>query len=539
MSVRRNLSALILWAVLPALAVAQAVAPSGLHSGTVDIRVLAVNDFHGHLRSPRSIEVDGRSVPLGGAPHLAAMIRERRAAHPHTVLVHAGDMVGASPPLSSLYVDEPTIEFMNLVGWDIGAPGNHEFDRGRDELVRLWKGGAHPASLYYPDPFPGADAPLVCANVIDERTGETLLPPYLVQRVGGVRVGFIGAVTRDTPAAVTAEGIRGLRFTDPVAAINKWAEHLARYGVRTIIVLIHEGGVQEPETPEGELRGAILDVVRQLHPEVDLVVSGHSHRYHNAFVGRILVTQARSFGTALAEIELTIDRGSADVIRKSARIVDTLHDGVTPSADVEGMVAAYERLVGPRINRVVAHSPVAMAAWGRETMLGNLIADAQRAAMDADIALMNPGGIRADLPQGPVTWGQLYAIQPFNNTLVRLGMTGREIRQVLERQWGPGSGGQPRETVLRVSGMTYTHDPEGPFGRRVLDVRLSNGRPLEDGRRYSVVMNSFLAGGGDGFDMLRDVTERQTGPMDLDALIDYLENNPGIVPAMGRIQTVK
>lgn len=512
-------------------------AAAPVHSGRVDIHVLAINDFHGAIQ-PRTVTSGNSKRVSGGAAHLAGMVRRYRAAQPNTLVVNAGDMVGGSPPISSLFQDEPTVEFLNAAGWDVGTLGNHEFDEGIGEMLRLWKGGVHKASRYYPKPFPGARFPVVCANLVKADTGETYLPPYVVKKVDGARVGFIGAVTAELPTLVSPQGLKGARVLDPAEAVNRWAKHLGKYGVHAIVVLMHEGGQQNPEREDGILSGPIVDLVRRFDKDVDLVVSGHSHQYTNAFLGNTLVTQARSAGSAVGAIRLTVDRGSGDIVKKGADILDTTHGEEPPAADVEAMVQTYDQLSSPRVNRVITEIPNALkrGSHARVTPLGAVIADAQRAAMKADIALMNPGGIRADLPAGTVTWGELYSVQPFNNALVQLTMTGAQIRKALEQQWGPGQGGQERATVLQPSGLEYTYDPTASYGARLLEVKGPDGKPLDNIRTYSVVVNAFLAGGGDQFSAFTEAGTGVTGPMDLDALIDYLKANPKAVGNTDRVR---
>jgi 5'-nucleotidase len=525
---------------LLAVALASAALPAGAakHTGTTDIRILAINDFHGHIQADRTITVNGVKKPVGGAAWLTSIIRSKRATHPGTLVVNAGDTIGASPPISALFRDEPTVEFLNLARFDVGTLGNHEFDRGIPEMLRLWRGGVSKDSRYYPKPFQGANFPVVCANIVDERSGKTLFPPYVVRTTNGTRIGFIGAVTSELPQ-VTSEAARmGTRQIDPAQAINQWARHLGRYGVHAIVVLLHEGGQQNPPTPEGTLTGAVLEVAGKLDKDVDVVVSAHSHQYTNAFVGRTLITQARSYGTAMADISVTVDRASGDIVHKSAVIEDATHDGVTPASDVAAMVATYEAAAAPRIDRVVGEAGADLStSREEETMLGDMIADAQREAVKADIAFMNPGGVRSGLTKGKVTWGQVFTCQPFGNQVMTLKMTGLQIKAVLEQQWGPGSGGEPRAMVLYPSGLTYQYDPTRMYGHRVwqTDVR---GEPLSDIRTYTVAVNAFLASGGDGFTEFASVAEKTPGPNDLDALIDYLAAHPGVVPRTGRMRAV-
>ncbi|HEY3411699.1 MAG TPA: bifunctional metallophosphatase/5'-nucleotidase [Armatimonadota bacterium] len=510
-------------------------ATAAKHSGAVPVHILALNDFHGHIQADRTITVRGQKLPVGGAAWLTGIFRARRAAQPGTLLVDAGDMVGASPPVSSLFRDEPTVEFLNMAHFDVGTLGNHEFDRGIPEMRRLWGGGVSKSSRYYPRPFPGARFPMICANILDEKTGKTLFPPYLIKTVGAARVGFIGAVTGELAAVTSAASRKGVREIDPATAINQWARYLGSHGVHSIVVLLHEGGTQEPPTPEGTLTGAVLDVADKLDQDVDVVVSAHSHQYTNAFRGKLLITQARSYGSAFAAIDLTVDLASGDIVRKKATIVDAVHDGVKPANDVAAMVKSYEDAAAPRINKVVGELGADMPTdRGPNSLLGALIADAQRESVHADVAFMNPGGVRAGLTKGKVTWGQVFTCQPFNNQVTVLHMTGAQIKTALEQQWGAGSGGEARATVLYPSGLTYDFDESQPYGARVQNPTVG-GAPLAETQVYAVAMNSFLAGGGDGFPEFATIKDRSLGPNDLDALISYLAAHPGVIPEAGRV----
>ncbi|HEX6240892.1 MAG TPA: bifunctional metallophosphatase/5'-nucleotidase, partial [Polyangiales bacterium] len=412
---------------------------------TVKLQVLGINDFHGRLA--QGLLVANR--PVGGAAVLASYLRAESAAFDGTsLIVHAGDHVGATPPNSALLQDEPAIEVLNLLANRycgkgllsaprcnvVGTLGNHEFDEGVDELLRLIGGGNHAKGPFLESRWRGARFPYVSANVIDAESGDTLLPPYSIHDVQGERVAVIGAVLEATPTIVTPQGVAGVRFVDEADAINAVVSKLTKRGIHAFIVTIHQGGSQPSftgSTGSGSAApsGAILEILTRLSSEVDVVVSGHTHSFTNALVNNaqghpILVTQAFSNGTAFDDIELVIDRRSGDVVEKSARIVTTYADegpGLTPAQDVASLVAAADARVAPQVERVVGEAASAInraqSAAG-ESALGNLIADAQRSAMGTDFAFMNPGGIRADLDQGPITWGELFTIQPFSNDLV-------------------------------------------------------------------------------------------------------------------------
>ena len=517
---------------------------------TAAIKLLALNDFHGQLSAGRL--VGGR--PVGSAPVLAAYLRAAQIdREDETLILHAGDHVGATPPASALLQDEPSISFLNQLGNSdcsprrrlsprcnlAGAAGNHEFDEGRKELLRLLRGGNHPNGPFLQKPWRGASYPTLAANVIVEKSGKPLLPPFVIKRVGGVKVAIVGAVLEGTPTIVTPTGVAGLRFLDEAESINALVPSIRERGVEAIVVVIHQGGRQTgyagPTDPAAApLSGTdILDVVARLDDAIDVVVSGHAHSFTNALVPnangkRMLVTQAFSSGTAYGDIDLTIDKASRDVIAMSASVVTTFADagpGLTPDPEAAELTAAAETLVAPLVNQVVADAALditrAENAAG-ESALGNLIADAQRSAMGTDFAFMNPGGIRDELLAGQVTWGELFSIQPFGNSLVRLDLSGAQVAQLLEQQWA----GQPFPRILKTSGLSYVWDAAAPIGARVVEIRDAAGTLLDPAATYSVTVNSFLAAGGDNFTVLTAGTNPVGGPIDLDALIAYVKSQP-------------
>jgi 5'-nucleotidase len=513
-------------------------------AGVTKLKVLGFNDFHGHLVGTRSI--DGR--PVGGAAVLVAYLKEAQArARSRALIVHAGDHVGASPPASALLQDEPSIAFLNALGNEhcrpelpsrvdcnlVGTLGNHEFDEGASELLRLIGGGNHARGPFLESPYSGVHFDYVNANVVDAESGRPLLPPSIIRRVGEARIGLVGAVLRDTPSVVTPTGVRDLEFLDEAAAINAATEHLRGQGVEAIGVLIHQGGAQARyagPTRHGEIvTGPIVEIVSQLDAGVDFVVTGHAHDFTNAFLPNregkdVLVTQALSAGSAFAEIDLDVDLASGDVVSKSARIVLTYSDqapGNAPDRAVESLVAAAEQRTAPLVQRVVARTSGVISrveSPAGESALGNLVADAQRAATGADIAFVNPGGLRADLGVGPVTWGALFSVLPFGNKLITVDLSGQQLIDLLNQQWRDGS-----SRVLKGSGLRYEWDPQvAPGADRIVHVEVG-GKPLERGRSYRVTVNSFTAAGGDRFTVLCDGTNRSEGIGDLDAFVAYVE----------------
>lgn len=560
-------------------------AASPARGEVIDVRLLGFNDFHGQISRGR--QVAGR--PVGGAGVFKAWIDAASRGHEGRVLIAgAGDMVGASPIASALLRDEPTLAFLDSLGNRhcsraqrhaprcnlVGTPGNHEFDKGRHELLRQLHGGPHAEGPFLVDPWPGLAHGWVGANVVDRASGRPLLPPFTVKQVSQrtprglrtARVGFIGATLRGTASIVAAEGVRGLAFGDEAEAINTQVRRLRRQGVEAIVVLLHQGGSQPRyEGPTDASRpgveGPIVDIVARLDEAVDVVISGHTHQFTNALLpnaaGRpVLVVQSHANGSAFSQVDLQLDARSGDVVGRSARIVTTWGDegpGLAPDAAALALVHRAETRVAPIAGRPVAQLRGAFTRAqtpAGESTLGNLVADAHAAAMGTRYAFTNPGGLRTDLGCAPVadgapsadceaTYGQLFAAQPFGNTLVRLELSGAQITALLEQQWQG-----ERSRFLQPSGLAYTWDAakvEGGICRacvaEVRDVR--SGRPLEPQARYAVTVNSYLASGGDDFTLLREGTAREVGPLDVDGLIAWLRAQPQpveAVPAGARIR---
>jgi 5'-nucleotidase len=491
---------------------------------TVSVQLLSVNDFHGQL--DRVSKVNGKEV--GSASYLAAHLRKREQQNKHTLLVHAGDAVGASAPVSSLLQDEPTIDILNALQFAVGTVGNHEFDEGVEEMMRLIYGGTHPTTGY----FAGANFPYTVANVIDKKTKKQIFPPSVIKEVEGIPIAFIGVVTRTTPVSVMPNGIKDVLFTDEAEAINREVANLKQQGVKAIMVLAHEGGTQDKKT--GEITGPIADITQQLDDEVDVVFSGHSHTYLNGTIAHKLVVQAFCYGAAFASVEVVLDRNTKDVIQKRAEIVNTFHDGVTPDAQIQKIVDRAMEEVAPITSEVIAQSQKAITRSENkagESALGNLITDAQRWQMKTNFAFTNPGGIRADIPKGKVTWGDLYTIQPFNNDLIKMELTGEQIARLLQQQFQQPS----KRQMLKVSGLTFTWSND-----HVVEIKQSDGTPLVPNQTYTVAVNRFLAEGGDNFTVFTEGKNSVEGPTDLNAFIDYIRQLPQPFSAQieGRIQRI-
>ncbi|MBQ0830800.1 bifunctional metallophosphatase/5'-nucleotidase [Streptomyces tagetis] len=525
-----------------------------------DVQLLSFNDLHGNLEPPAGSSgrvtedlPDGttRTLDAGGVEYLATHLRTARKGHAYSVTAAGGDLVGASPLLSGLFHDEPTIEALNGLGLDVTSVGNHEFDEGARELARLQKGGCHPTDGCYTDKrFKGADFPYLAANVLDERTGKPLLKPYWVWQKKDVKIGFIGVTLESTPDIVSAEGVKGLTFEDEAETINKYARELERKGVKSIVALIHEGGFPASASYNADcdapgagagVSGPIVDIARKISPQVDALVTGHTH---NAYVCTIpdpagkprMVTSAASFGRLYTDTTLTYDRRTGDIARTAVRSANRVVTRDVPKApDMTRLIGRWDALAAPIGNRAVGHISGDIGNTGTESPLGDLIADAQldhAKSLDpsADLALMNPGGIRAPLTyaaqgaegDGVVTYAEAFTVQPFANTVNLQDYTGAQLVQVLKEQVSGANEAAPK--ILQVSsGLTYTLDLTKSGADRVVagSIRL-NGAPIDPAATYRVAANSFLAGGGDGFTTLGQGTDPLVGADDLAALEQYL-----------------
>jgi 5'-nucleotidase len=505
------------------------------HGSTVDVQVVGINDFHGNLEPPSGL-VNG--APAGGIEYLATHVKALEKRNPkRTVVVSAGDLIGASPLLSALFHDEPTIEAMNTLGLDVNSVGNHEFDEGATELLRMQNGGCNPDEP--PDcAFAGADFRFLSANVVRESSGRTLFPPYVIKRFGRVKVAFIGETLEGTPQIVTPSGVAGLQFRDEADTINALVPRLRRQGVRTIVALIHEGGV--PVADGSCVSGPIRDIVERTSREVDLFMTGHTHQIYNCVVDGRPVTSAGSFGKLLTDVDMTIDRGSGQpkTIRAGNLVVTR---DVAKDPDQTAIIAKYKAIAGPIGDRVIGTAAADItrdATPAGESALGDVIADSQLEATQpagfggAQIAFMNPGGIRADLAAGPVTFAEAFTVQPFGNSLVTMTLTGAQVERVLEQQVFPSDTANGAGTMLQVSGgLHYTWDPARPAGDRIDPASITlSGLPLVPTQSYRVTVNNFLADGGDGFTVLREGTDRLGGAIDLDALEAYFKKRPSVPP---------
>lgn len=526
----------------------------------VHVKLLALNDLHGHLEGPSgSVKVEGAKVDAGGLDRLAARVAEIRKFEPNVAVVAAGDLIGASPLLSSLFHDEPTIEALNSMKLDATAVGNHEFDEGIDELERMKKGGCHPEDgCQDGDDFGGADFAYLAANVTDGDSGDTIFPGYFIKEFDGVKVGFIGLTLEGTPAIVSPDGVKGLSFADEAETINAIVPKLRKQGIEAIVVLIHQGGYPTTEQTDvnqcPDVAGPITDIVENTDDAVDVFVTGHTHQTYVCELDGRLVTSAKSYGRLLTEIDMDIDPGTGDVMKRSARNLVIDRDG-EPDEDVGAVIDKYNAIAAPLAKKkigVIKADIVRKQNDDGESPLGRLIADIQLDATrskdhgNAQIAFMNPGGVRDsfyvkptdDEPAGVVTYSEAHTVQPFGNSLVTMTLTGEQINELLELQWK----GQEHPKILYASkGFSYAWSDSAKPGEKVDIGRIKlNGKPIDPDEEYRVTVNSYLANGGDGFALLADGTDRVGGPVDLQALVVYFdENSPLSPPTDQRIEKIK
>jgi 5'-nucleotidase len=563
-------------------ALAGPVAAAGGPSRFVDVQILGLNDFHGQLQVvPPTSSSAGRigfltpplpavqscvaptCIPAGGVEYLATHVRNLRAANPkNTFFVSAGDLVGATPLLSALFHDEPTIEAFNLMQLDYNGVGNHEFDEGVDELLRLAYGNKHVPG-YEPDrhdgchlidecgdsdPYLGADFPFLAANVKYKDSGKTIFPPYAIENVQGIKVAFVGMTLEGTPEIVSPDGIASVNFLDEAASVNALVPELRRVGVRAIVVLLHEGGsttvsgngagglptlINNCDNPTG----AIPPIVTAMDDQIDIVITGHTNWAVNCVIDGKVVTGAAAQGRLITDIDARLDRRTMDFVKPITVNNRIVTQDVSKAADLTALIAEYDAVAGPIAAVPVGNALVPLTratnAAG-ESILGRLIADAQVAhpsVAGAAFAFMNPGGIRSDLDAGVITHGEAFGVQPFSNILMARSFTGAEIEAILEQQF-VNLNGTPRQLILAVSkGLNYTWDGSAAaVGNRINPANVTiNGLPLNLAGTYTVAMNNFLGFGGDAFPAMLAGDVVGFGADDLVALEAYLAlpaNNP-------------
>lgn len=547
----------------------------------VPLRIVGLNDFHGNLeplRRPITVtETDGAAheVYVAGAAYLASAVAETRKQNPYSLVIAAGDLIGASPLTSSIFLDEPAIGAMNRIGLDFNAVGNHEFDRGWKELKRIQDGGCEKHTMRQPcavEDYQGADFAFLAANVI-QSDGTTLFPAYAMKSfgsgTGAIKVGVIGLTLKDTPSLVTPGGVAGLTFDDEAASINRAVEKLAGEGADAIIVSIHQGLYTEVGYNDkscGGVSGPLIDILKQVDPRIDLVISGHTHRAYVCDFStidaerRFWVTSAGYGGSMLTDILLEVDPAADDatVVKADNIVVISTNPAAkpdepfgwpgryrrwSPDAGVAAYVGKYAAASQEAASRPVGRisGPADKEGASDETALGNLIADAQLLATrdaGAQIAFMNNSGIRTGLVRaadGTISYGDIYAVQPFGNTLITKSFTGEQLLALLEQQFDEDGFVQ---TFSASDGFVMRWDISRPAGARVVSATL-DGAPIDPAATYRVTMNSFLASGGDSFTVFTQGTDEVTGPLDLDAMEAYLgRGEMTTLPPLGRMQDV-
>jgi len=550
------------------------------HSDTATGTLLAFNDFHGNIDPPTGSGGLVNGVPAGGGEYLAYYVKKLRAEAQATsdkvITVAAGDNVGASPLVSAAFHDEPAIELENSLGLDLSSVGNHEFDEGTTELKRLQFGGCHPVDgCQDGDGFAGANFPILAANVTDKQTKLPILLPFTIKLVGSVPVAFVGMTLKGTPSIVNPAGITTVDFRDEVETANFYAKLLGLIGIRSLVLVIHEGGQQTPTSSDpsncASFAGAITPIVAGLSPNYGVVVSGHTHQWYscalpNSVGQNVVVTSAGSAGRLVTSITMTLDRRTRTFVSAAAHntITDNgvknpdgtyqvvggvpVRDPAKADPQAKAIADKYRTAVAPLANRVVGSVTADLTQTANpagESSMGDVIADAQlaytSASAGAQIALMNPGGIRSSITyanspggEGPgqVTYGEAFTVQPFNNLVVTQTLTGAQLKSVLEQQFV--GGGTPPQTVQRIlqisSGFAVTYNSTNPPNNRITSMTL-NGTPIDPATTYRVTTNDFLANGGDGFVQLTGGTDRVTAPgFDIDALVSYLGGSAAPVP---------
>jgi len=599
---RARSGARILGLALTALAIAVPAAHAKPKAKDRHVQLLAINDLHGHLQpnTPGTIQVGccnpvntngvqtgwtQKTVPAGGISYLATHIKKLRAQNKNTLTVGAGDMIGASPLVSALFHDEPTIEALNSIGFDDIGVGNHEFDEGIAELQRMQYGsqkggdGCHPVDgCLDGSPFDGAFFKYLAANVFFESTGKTIFPPYEIKQVDGAKIAFIGLTFEGTPTVVTPSGVAGLRFAPEVSTTNALVRKLKReQKVKSFVVLLHQGGTQVPPAPvfpgPADQPDAYMDVnkcvnfqgpemqaiAEGLDKRVSTIISGHTHQPYICRMAGKVVTSASSFGRVVTSVDLTLDTKSGKVVDTSAKNHIVTQD-VAKDGAAEAILAKYDALSAPLANKIIGTisadilsargTPNGQNAAGEQPM-GDVIADAMLAATTptdfggAVAAFMNAGGVRSSLlfaksgtetVDGQVTYGEAFTVQPFGNTLVVKTCTGQQLYDVLNQQFNNPAVGSNR-IMLPSANVSYQWSDGA---KKVVDGSLKfGGVAVDKAASYRVAMNNFMADGGDGYTVFRSCTNPLGGEVDLDAFTRYLGTHPNLAPpTLNRITKV-
>lgn len=529
-------------------------------SGPTELTLLSINDFHGNIqpakptplmaRVPDPTTGEVKPQPAGGVAHLATALAQLKARNPNAVVVAGGDLIGASPLISNLLRDEPTLAAMSELGITASALGNHELDAGLPELLRQARGECGANGCLWPG-YKGPGFPYLGANVLDAATGKPLLPTHVITQAGKLKVAVAGVATLDTPKVIVARAIRGIRFTDEADTLNALVPQLKAEGAQVLVAVMHEGGVQGPGSSANDptyacptLTGRVQDIAKRLDPAYAIIIGGHTHQAYTCKINGRLVVQAGSYGGWITESHLKFD-AQGRVTEATAVNHAVLQSVYAPNAALAELVARAAALTEAARTKPVATLPQGASRFAKEphgdSALGNLIADSQlafaRKQGPADVAFMNPGGIRAELvvePGKPTTMSDLLAIQPFGNDIVALTLTGQQLWDILQRQLPKGDAA-PR--MLQPSSTLRYRWRAGADGNPQLGEILIDGQPLNRTRDYRVVVNNFLSEGGDAQTGFKHGRDRAVLGTDIDALVELLRDNPRAVlqAAPGRI----
>ncbi|EEW16384.1 5'-nucleotidase, C-terminal domain protein [Corynebacterium jeikeium ATCC 43734] len=510
---RRSSRAVMTLAMAPTLALAGLNVPAyAAEADQVSLNIIGVTDFHGHLSQAKDRK--GEIIEPGAAV-MACYVNKEREGNPNTSFVSAGDNIGGSPFESSILKDKPTLDALNAMGLEASAVGNHEFDKGWSDLKdRVGVNGDKDAKF-----------PYLGANV----KGSDMAPSTVIEK-GGVKIGYVGTITADTPNLVSPDGIQGLSFSEPVAATNAEAKRLKESGEADVVIgLVHEG----------------MDNTK-FSQDVDAVIAGHTHVLRK-LDGKPVLVQPANYGMDLADIDIVYDKAAKKVVSVTAenRTAKDMRDvcGDTPDEDVAKIVSAAKESAKTEGEKVVttlkndfyrgANSDGESGGnRGTESSLNSMIADAtlygvnKLTDLKADLGVMNAGGVRADLASGDVTYAEAFAVQPFGNSLGVVEITGEQLKQALEQQWKPG--GERAMLALGLSkNVQYAYDPDAEQGKRITYVSV-NGKPLDPSKKYRVAGSSFLLNGGDSFDAFKGGKFQDAGQMDIDVFNRYLKDNKDI-----------
>ncbi|MFB5936920.1 bifunctional metallophosphatase/5'-nucleotidase [Peribacillus frigoritolerans] len=477
----------------------------------IQLQLLGVNDFHGQLNKYQLVS----GTMAGGAEYLAAYLKKYKQENPNTLLVHAGDMVGGSPPISSQFQDEPTIEFLNLLHFDVGTPGNHELDEGVNEMKRLIHGGFNKKTGY----FQGANTAYSSANIIDRKSGLPLLPPYVIKQMDGIDIGFIGVVTKETNMYVSSENRKEVEITDEISAINRTVKILKDKGIKVIVVLAHNSA--KSEKAGANSTGALMEMAPKIDDEVDVIFAGHSHEYANTVAAGKLIVQAYSNGKAFSQVNLEIDPHSKIIVKKQAKIIATSHQHIKPDEETVALLNKYRKRLGSKFNQVIGEMPEEIRRnqdANGESPLAKMIAESEREAMGVDIAFVHQGEMRKSLKKGKITVEDLYTNVPMGHSVSKLILTGEQIKLALEQQWT-----KEYENRLQTVGLTYDWEAKAPIGSKVVVLKDKKGQEIQPNNEYEVAVSNYLASGGDNFTAFEQGRLVESGPQVVTALIRHIQ----------------